>query len=86
MKFAIEYIIRLADFITKSGIKTELVPRAFGDEEKIKLRDIYQNFRTKDYAAVKLIEDRTNQDIVAANAWVAIRAQQGGLDANLISS
>src|SRR3989344_1764694 len=51
MEFAVEYIIRLSDFITKSGMKTELVPRAFDDGEKAKLRSIYQEFRTKDYAA-----------------------------------
>jgi len=84
MKFAVEYVIRLADFLDSSGVETGLIDRAFIEDEKERLRSIYENFRTKDYVAAKLIERRTNHDIVAANTWVTIRAQQLGIDPSLM--
>lgn len=84
MKFAIEYDIEIADAIASSGTSTPLVQRTFSEKEKIILRSIYKNFKTKDFAAVKILEGRINQDIVAANTWVAIRAQQEGLDIDLM--
>jgi len=83
MKFAVEYVIELADLISTST-KSKLVDRAFTEDEKAKLRSIYEKFETKDYAAVKIIEKKTDHDLVAANAWVTIRAQQLGLDDNLM--
>jgi adenylosuccinate lyase len=84
MKFAVEYVIGLADFLDNSGVETGLIDRVFSDDEKGKLRSIYENFRTKDYVAAKLVERRTNHDIVAANTWVTIRAQQLGIDPSLM--
>lgn len=87
MKFAIEYVIALSAKITEKKSTTSkdlLVERAFTAEEKVKLRGIYENFRTKDYVTVKIIERKTNHDIVAANTWVTIRAQQKGLDDDLM--
>ena len=85
MKFAVEYDISLADLIANDPRNDKkFIEQPFTDEEKSALRNIYQNFRTKDYLAAKIIERKTNQDIVAANAWVVIRAQQLGLDADLM--
>ena len=84
LKFAIEYDIALADFLSEVPEAKHLVDRKFTDEEKERLRSIYQNFRTKDFAAVKIIETRTDHDIVAANTWATIRAQQEGLDDDLM--
>lgn len=84
MKFAVEYAISLADLLSNYPEYSHLVKKPFSEEEKIKLRSIYKNFRTKDFAVVKIIENRTNHDIVAANTWVTIRAQQLGLDENLL--
>ncbi len=84
MKFAVEYVIALAHEIGPDSTDTSLVERPFTPEEETKLRSIYKNFCTKDYIAAKIIERRTNHDIVAANTWVTIRAQQLGLDDNLM--
>ena len=83
MKFAIEYVIALADQLDESNEK-DIIEEKFSDDEKATLRFIYENYRTKDYAAVKIIERKTKHDIVAANTWVTIRAQQEGLDENLM--
>ena len=87
MKFAIEYVIALGEELVGEESKIEncqLIDRNFTDEEKIKLRSIYGNFRTKDADAVKSIEKKTKHDIVAVNTWVTIRAQQEGLDDDLM--
>lgn len=84
MKFAIEYVISLADLLSNYPEYSNLVKRPFSEEEKQKLRGIYKSFRTKDYIAAKTIEDKTNHDIVAANTWATIRAQQFGLDDKLM--
>ncbi|MFH0889681.1 MAG: lyase family protein [Candidatus Aenigmatarchaeota archaeon] len=84
MKFAVEYVIALADLLSGYPEYGKLVEKPFSDEEKEKLRSIYKSFRTKDFAAARIIEDKTNHDIVAANTWVTIMAQQLGLDDNLM--
>ncbi len=93
MKFGIEYVIALAyelDVIALAhevgldSTDTSLVEKSFTPEEETKLRSIYKNFCTKDYIAAKLIERRTKHDIVAANTWITIRAQQLGLDDSLM--
>jgi adenylosuccinate lyase len=76
MKFAVEYIIALADRLGGDSNYEALVPRAFTRDEKEGLRSIYQEFRTKDYLAAKTIEKKTKHDIVAANTWVTVRAQE----------
>jgi len=82
MQFSMEYMIRLADLVASPDGK--LVSRAFSPEEKDKLRSAYEDFRTKDYAAVKIIEGRTKQDVVAANTWTIVRAAQLGIDPELL--
>ncbi len=72
----IEYIIELADLISKHEEHKGFIPREFNKEEKDILRSIYQDFRTKDYLAMKIIEGKTKHDIVATNTWMTIRAQQ----------
>ncbi len=84
MKFAVEYVIALAHKMGLDPTDTSLVEKSFTPEEETKLRSIYKNFCTKDYIAAKIIERRTNHDIVAANTWITIRAQQLGLDDNLM--
>jgi len=84
MKFGIEYDIGLADLIGGNPKYSELIERPFNEEEKVKLRSIYENFRTKDFLAAKIIERKTKHDIVAVNTWIAIRAQQSGLDDRLL--
>lgn len=84
MRFAVEYVIALADHLIDSGVENGLVSRKFNVEEKEKLRSIYRDFRTKDFVAAKLIEGKTNHDIVAANTWLTIRAQQLGIDGDLM--
>lgn len=83
MKFAVEYVIRLADLLYDKGY-TGLVKAPFTLEEKTKLRVIYKDFNIKDFLAVKEIEGKTKHDIVAANAWVTIRAQMLGMDDDLM--
>lgn len=89
--FAVEYIIELADLVAghDAPIKTKLVDRSFTADEKTRLRSIYQKdgkntFRTKDYVAIKIIEDRTKHDVVAPNTWVVVRADQLGFDVGLM--
>ncbi len=84
MKFAVEYVIALADEVGGLENYPDFIPRAFTNDEKDKLRSIYEDFQTKDYEAAKIIERKTRHDIVAANTWVTIRAQQLGLDDNLM--
>ena len=85
MKFAIEYIIALADLLAgEQAVDGSFISRPFDDEEKEKLRSIYEGFMTKDYVAAKIIEGKTKHDIVAANTWVTIRAGQLGLDDDLM--
>jgi adenylosuccinate lyase len=85
MRFQVEYIIALADELKgQRMLSKEFVPRAFTDEEKTALRSIYENFRIKDYLAVQVIEDKTKHDVVAANTWLTIRAQQLGIDDKLM--
>lgn len=84
MKFAVEYMIELADLIGGHNHYAKFIPRKFNGVEKRKLRSIYKNFTTKDFAAAALIEGKTNHDIVAANTWVTIKAQQLGLDEDLV--
>jgi len=84
MKFAVEYMIEVADLLGENKDYTEFVPRKFTDDEKTKLRSIYEDFTTKDFAAAAIIERKTNHDIVAANTWVTIKAQQLGLDEDLV--
>lgn len=83
-KFAVEYVIALADEVAEPG--SAFIQRPFTEEEKAKLRSIYEDFTTQDYVAMKLIEGKTKHDIVATNAWVTIRAQQLGLDDSLMRS
>jgi adenylosuccinate lyase len=84
MKFAVEYVISLAKLLAEHPEHGNLVKNPFSGEEEEKLRSIYKNFRTKDFVIAKIIEDKTNHDIVAANTWANIRAQQLGLDDNLM--
>jgi len=87
MKFTIEYVISLADEIAgeESKIKdSPLVERPFTGEEKASLRGIYENFSTSDALAVQAIERKTKHDAVAANTWVTIRADQKGIDFDLM--
>jgi len=81
-KLAIEYMISLGDLV--GGKQAEFMPRPFNEGEKERLRSIYQSFYTKDYVAFKLLEGWTNHDVVAANTWLTIRAQQLGLDDQLV--
>lgn len=80
MKFSVEYVIALADLLSQHTQYNKLVKRAFNDEEKTKLRKIYTDFRTKDYLIVKLLEKKTDHDIVSPNTWISILAQVYGLD------
>jgi len=84
MKFAVEYIIELADLVGGHNHYSTFIPRKFTPQEKRKLRSIYKEFTTSDFAAAAIIERKTNHDIVAANTWVTIKAQQLGLDENLV--
>lgn len=84
MEFGIEYVIELADEVAGVEDTAKFIERPFTDEEKVKLRSIYQNFRTKDFIAASLIERPTNHDIVAANTWVTILAQKLGIDEELM--
>ncbi|MBW2967988.1 hypothetical protein KY362_05875 [Candidatus Woesearchaeota archaeon] len=84
MKFAVEYVIALADRLGGDQRYKELAPRKFTPGEKEKLRSIYQDFGTNDYLAAKTIEKKTKHDIVAANTWVTIRAQQMGIDEKMM--
>ncbi len=84
MKFAVEYVIALAELLSGHPEYEQLVKKPFNEEEKEKLRSIYKGFRTKDFAAARIIEDKTNHDIVAVNTWVTVRAQQLGLDDGLM--
>ncbi len=84
MKFAVEYVIALAELLGGYPEYGQLVKKPFSEEEKEKLRSIYKGFRTKDFAAARIIEDKTNHDIVAANTWVTIMAQRLGLDDGLM--
>ncbi len=84
MKFTVEYVIALAELLSRYPEYGQLVKKPFTEEEKEKLRSIYRDFRTKDFAIARIIEDKTNHDIVAANTWVTVRAQQLGIDENLM--
>jgi adenylosuccinate lyase len=84
MKFAVEYVVALVKLLAEHPDYRQLVKRPFNGEEEEKLRSIYKNFYTKDFLATKIIESRTKHDIVAANTWVTVRAQQLGLDDNLM--
>lgn len=80
MEFAVEYVISLADMLGGNPSYKKLLERPFSDEEKTKLREIYVNYRTKDYLIAKLLENRTDHDVVSPNTWVTIYAQMLGLD------
>ena len=80
MKFSSEHMIRLAYLVSRYPQYRQFIERPFNEDEQVKLRNIYQRFRTKDYLAAQIIEGRTNHDVVAANTWVIIRGQQSGLD------
>lgn len=85
LKFAAEYDIALADLLGKDSRWASFIDKPFSESEKAALRSIYQEgYRTKDAAIIKLIEDRTNHDVVAANTWLVVRAEQKGLDAKLM--
>ncbi len=84
MTFAIEYAIGLTDLLHDNPQAVKMGIRKLDHSQKTALRDIYRNFRTKDYLAIKTIERKTNHDIVAANTWATIRAQQAGLDEKLM--
>ncbi|MBI4177332.1 MAG: hypothetical protein HY516_03100 [Candidatus Aenigmarchaeota archaeon] len=84
MKFAVEYVIALAELLSRYPEYGQLVGKPFSEDDKEKLRSIYRSFRTKDFAVARIIEDKTNHDVVAANTWVTIRAQQLGFDEDLM--
>ncbi len=84
VQFAVEYIISLNGLLQEDETGKTFVGDEFTREDKEKLRSIYKDFRTRDYIAAKVIESRTNHDIVAANTWVTIRGQQLGLDEKLL--
>ncbi len=84
MEFAVEYVISLADLLGQNDQYSRLVERPFTNEEKGKLRTIYTNYRIKDYLIVKLLEDRTDHDIVSPNTWVTLYAQILGLDEGMM--
>lgn len=84
MKFAVEYIIELADLVSEYPKYNKFIDRPFTAEEKNKLRSIYENYSTRDYAAVQMIEKRTKHDVVASNTWVTLRADELGIDSVLM--
>ncbi|RJQ16902.1 hypothetical protein C4573_02470 [Candidatus Woesearchaeota archaeon] len=84
MKFAVEYVIALSDELVNQIPVNALVRRKFTDDEKLTLRSIYKTFSVQDYLAVKLIERKTDHDVVSANTWATIRAQQLGFDESLM--
>ncbi len=84
IKFTVEYDIALADLLGQYPEYKKLVKRPFNAEEKTRLRSMYTGFRIKDYLIAKLIEDKTDHDIVAANTWATILAQMLGLDEEMM--
>lgn len=84
MRFAVEYIIALAGELSTHPEAAALIPRDFSDKEKEDLRNIYKNFRTKDYLLAKILEDKTKHDVVAANTLVTILGQQANIDESLM--
>jgi adenylosuccinate lyase len=85
MKFGIEYMIGVTDAFAEQGLTSDLfIPRAFTEPEKAALRRIYKEFSVRDYLVAKLIERRTDHDLVAANTTVLLRAQQSGFDERFI--
>ncbi|HLC98822.1 MAG TPA: lyase family protein [Candidatus Nanoarchaeia archaeon] len=80
MKFAVEYVIGLTDLVSGYPQYGKFIDRPFTEEEKSKLRSIYGDYSIRDYSAVQMIEKRTKHDVVAANTWVTLRADELGID------
>jgi adenylosuccinate lyase len=62
----IEYLIALGDeFQNYRGSTPRLIERPFSDKERQALSGVYKGFSEKDYAMFKMLEGRTDHDVVA---------------------
>jgi adenylosuccinate lyase len=77
----IEYLIALAEFIAGSKTnKKKILEREFTADEKQVLRGLYENFAEKDFLQMKLIEKKTNHDLVACVRWIDYRLTEKGIN------